>query len=462
MPVKKSVNNLVKQCIAEVIIESSHDNVKQLVKECILEVLRENLSTDTSTQEKAYDFGWSWGRFDLERGESHPSPVSMNGGSSPTQQARSVGYEDGFKGIYKNIFKRNSRENPHPQHEGFDPLSQGPNLPEENPYPQMNAKMRKMEENEHGRYAQQAGAGEFDPRTFGVNENDLDEMSAKDAYFQRNQLANQPKQKPQGYPATYAQKRDMDLQNAAKEQGSSIDQVKKQQTVYQAPPQAQAKPSEPSSPVPQQPSAPQSQPPPLASQQPSATPPQPQQPTAQQSKSQPSSYWEKQQELTRQEQERNNAKIEADRQKELARQKDVNKSAQAQPQQVFASAKNIMDKLGSAFDSEVKKMMSGGSVQQVSEAVTGDIDKVTKQLKKIVTSIGKVIGAKSNKTNDIIATLKSTNLLTEPQKTEIEKFIVDKWKTVKSLSQKIATEPQPNAAPIKESIYKSYVRTMIR
>jgi hypothetical protein len=31
-----------------------------------------------------------------------------------------------------------------------------------------------MEENEHGRYAQQAGAGQFDPRTFGVNENNIE------------------------------------------------------------------------------------------------------------------------------------------------------------------------------------------------------------------------------------------------------------------------------------------------
>jgi hypothetical protein len=60
--------------------------------------------------------------------------------------------------------------------EGFDPLSQGPNMVdpsgETNPYPMWNSKMRKLEEdevdeNEHGRYAQDAGAGQFDPRTFG-------------------------------------------------------------------------------------------------------------------------------------------------------------------------------------------------------------------------------------------------------------------------------------------------------
>jgi hypothetical protein len=100
--------------------------------------------------------------------------------------------------------------------EAFDPTSQGPNPVEENPYVRWNAHMRKLEEsttdpkkkekiqkliqkaeawvakkksqgwtqkdfaaglkkmltkeNEHGRYAQQAGAGQFDPRTFGVNE----------------------------------------------------------------------------------------------------------------------------------------------------------------------------------------------------------------------------------------------------------------------------------------------------
>jgi hypothetical protein len=62
--------------------------------------------------------------------------------------------------------------------EGFDPLSQGPNMvdptSETNPYPIWNSQMRKLEEddvaeNEHGRYAQEAGAGQFDPRTFGTN-----------------------------------------------------------------------------------------------------------------------------------------------------------------------------------------------------------------------------------------------------------------------------------------------------
>lgn len=65
-----------------------------------------------------------------------------------------------------------------PKKEGFDPTSAGPN-PEAtegtqyNPYPQWNAEMRKMEENEikevdpHGNYAKDAGAGQFDSRTFG-------------------------------------------------------------------------------------------------------------------------------------------------------------------------------------------------------------------------------------------------------------------------------------------------------
>jgi hypothetical protein len=55
--------------------------------------------------------------------------------------------------------------------EGFDPTSQGPNPAQENPYPAWNAQMRKLEETDpHGRYAQEAGAGQFDPRTFGLNE----------------------------------------------------------------------------------------------------------------------------------------------------------------------------------------------------------------------------------------------------------------------------------------------------
>lgn len=52
--------------------------------------------------------------------------------------------------------------------EGFDPLSQGPNMPEENPYPKWNNQMRTLEEEDdveeehpHGRYAQQAGATPF-------------------------------------------------------------------------------------------------------------------------------------------------------------------------------------------------------------------------------------------------------------------------------------------------------------
>ena len=66
--------------------------------------------------------------------------------------------------------------------EGFDPLSQGPNIidptGEENPYAEWNAKMRtleeeEVEENEHGRYAQEAGAGQFDPRTFGKLDDNL-------------------------------------------------------------------------------------------------------------------------------------------------------------------------------------------------------------------------------------------------------------------------------------------------
>lgn len=61
--------------------------------------------------------------------------------------------------------------------EAFDPLSQGPNpvdpSGDTNPYPAWNSKMRTLEEDEivesdeHGRYAQDAGAGQFDQRTFG-------------------------------------------------------------------------------------------------------------------------------------------------------------------------------------------------------------------------------------------------------------------------------------------------------
>ena len=56
--------------------------------------------------------------------------------------------------------------------EGFDPQSNaGPNIPSDNPYPQWNSQMRQLEQesDEHGRYAQNAGAGQFDQRTFSVN-----------------------------------------------------------------------------------------------------------------------------------------------------------------------------------------------------------------------------------------------------------------------------------------------------
>ncbi len=56
--------------------------------------------------------------------------------------------------------------------EGFDPLSDaGPNVPQENPYPEWNNKMRRLEETDeesekgtvaHGRYAQQADATPFE------------------------------------------------------------------------------------------------------------------------------------------------------------------------------------------------------------------------------------------------------------------------------------------------------------
>jgi hypothetical protein len=53
--------------------------------------------------------------------------------------------------------------------EGFDPQSQGPNVPTENPYPQWNSAMRQLESDEHGKYAQDAGAGQFDRRVFSVD-----------------------------------------------------------------------------------------------------------------------------------------------------------------------------------------------------------------------------------------------------------------------------------------------------
>ena len=95
--------------------------------------------------------------------------------------------------------------------EAFDPTSQGPNPVEENPYVMWNAHMRKLEEDEstnpHGRYAQQASAGQFDPRTFGVNEDEENINSTTlgdiNYYIDNSGLSNQMKElirlKLQGY-----------------------------------------------------------------------------------------------------------------------------------------------------------------------------------------------------------------------------------------------------------------------
>lgn len=85
--------------------------------------------------------------------------------------------------------------------EGFDPQSSaGPNpasceQTQHDPYKAWNAKMRKMEENDHGRYAQLAGAGQFDQRTFGVNEADKQEnliykeiRNGKDVYWVEDEI----------------------------------------------------------------------------------------------------------------------------------------------------------------------------------------------------------------------------------------------------------------------------------
>lgn len=104
------------------------DKLRQLVKECVLEVLREELTK--------FDF-------DKEIPQSNKKEIPIDWDDES---------ENGNVPIEK---------------EALDPLSQGPNPDnKENPYPEWNAKMRTME-NEHGRYAQDAAAGQFDPRTFG-------------------------------------------------------------------------------------------------------------------------------------------------------------------------------------------------------------------------------------------------------------------------------------------------------
>jgi hypothetical protein len=150
----------------------------QLVKECVLEVLKENLSEPKKSwrddpawinhqkmmaRMKAYSELCKRIK-ELQASGENPEELAtlIHQQRSEAPWARSVLNAAGY-GVQGGMYMRES---------GFDPQSQaGPNVPMENPYPEWNSQMAKMEEdtatNPHGREAQDAGAGQFDPRTFG-------------------------------------------------------------------------------------------------------------------------------------------------------------------------------------------------------------------------------------------------------------------------------------------------------
>jgi hypothetical protein len=145
----KELFSFIKRCVVEVIIEPTkikegtkgkEIRLENFIKKCLVEVITESIHR----KKKIYGTPRRLMAFNL------------------------------VKECILEVLKENLTE-------GFDPLSQaGPNIPCENPYPAWNSQMAKMEENEHGREAQMAGAGQFDPRTFGnLTENPQENVITK-------------------------------------------------------------------------------------------------------------------------------------------------------------------------------------------------------------------------------------------------------------------------------------------
>lgn len=137
MNTKNTFQKLVKQCIAEVLIENVNYQIP--CPKCG----KQNTSIDNPSHPIIY-------RCNVCQYRWNPDYVK----------------ESKIRNLVKECVMEVLKED---LAEGFDPLSQaGPNTcGEENPYPAWNAKMRTMEEeHEHGRYAQEAGAGQFDAKTF--------------------------------------------------------------------------------------------------------------------------------------------------------------------------------------------------------------------------------------------------------------------------------------------------------
>ncbi len=154
------------------------NGLRQLIKECIEEVLRENLSDGRNIFQ------------DLTKTRKNAAHILAVKDSKvlgiPADQLEKE-YVKWFMSIATDdMLKKVILMTPQQRQkfivpirslkfrEGFDPTSQGPNPVQENPYPAWNAQMRKLEETDelderdpHGNYAKDAGAGQFDPRTFG-------------------------------------------------------------------------------------------------------------------------------------------------------------------------------------------------------------------------------------------------------------------------------------------------------
>jgi hypothetical protein len=155
-------------------------NVNKLITECIYEVFKENLMENVGNCPTCGTPNSKCNCNIIARINAYKqlSNKITAGNATPEEIAqfqkeriwvKSILSQAGY-GVQGGMYLRD---------EGFDPTSVGPNPPASeqsqiNPYKEWNMKMRKMEENEHGRYAQQAGAGQFDPRTFGVNENNIE------------------------------------------------------------------------------------------------------------------------------------------------------------------------------------------------------------------------------------------------------------------------------------------------
>lgn len=162
-PGKKLVS-LVKLCIAEVIVEPVPRKVKiygnpqrlqatRLIKECVMEVLKENLLTECK---------------------------------NPACERVCCQCKSRFSGTM--VCPKCKLDHMKFQvREAFDPTSQGPNMPQENPYPEMNAKMAKLEEDQPKedswvRYEKGYAAGQAHKRSGVKPEDKLDSVASVGYY----------------------------------------------------------------------------------------------------------------------------------------------------------------------------------------------------------------------------------------------------------------------------------------